>query len=142
MEVVPHVGIGQIHLGMPEETAAPLVKPGIQVDFRGSPPIVAFVQVANGFWATYAGIALFEIAADEVIGEIARRENRDLRLYAPGRHQYYFPDINMTLWRSVVSEEEREQGYRFDCVSVHVPGYYEAELLAYIRQQSGLAPVE
>jgi hypothetical protein len=73
----------------------------MQVDFRGCPPTVAFIQVPNGFFVTYAGIALFEMAGDAVIREIARRENRDPSIYAPGRHQYYFPDLNMTLWRSV-----------------------------------------
>jgi hypothetical protein len=127
---------------MPAEAAEPLVRPGIQVDFRGSPPTVAFIQVPNGFFVTYAGIALFEMAGDEVIREIARQENRDPRIYAPGRHQYYFPDLNMTLWRSVVSEEEGEQGYLFDSVSLHTPGYYDAETMAYVRRTSGLPVVQ
>jgi hypothetical protein len=34
-----------------------------------------------------------------------------------------------------------DQGYVFDCVSLHAPGYYDTDTLAFIRQQSGL-PLE
>jgi hypothetical protein len=123
---------------MPLEIADPLVKRGMRVEYSGSPPTVAFVQVSDGFGASYAGIDLFGMAADDVIAEIARRENRDPRVYAPGRHQYYFPDLHMGLWRSVVSEDDGDQGYLFDCVSVHAPGYFDAKTMAYVRRQSGL----
>jgi hypothetical protein len=75
-----------------------------------------------------------------VIAEIAARLGLDPEVYRPGRHQYYFPDLCMGLWRSCVSDEDGEQGFTFDSVSVHSPGYYDAELLAFIRRQSGLPP--
>lgn len=45
----------------------------------------------------------------------------------------------MSLWRSCVSDEDGEQGYIFDCVSLHAPGYYDTGTLAFIRRKSGLA---
>ncbi len=143
MEVIPHVGIGPVRLGMPREVAKPLADNDscFQVDYRGEPPVVAFVQLSKRGWATYAGIDLFDEPADEVIAEIARLENLDTKIYCPGRHEYYFPHLNMILWRDSVSEEEGEQGYIFDCVSLHTPGYYSRKLLNFTRSQSGLPPL-
>jgi hypothetical protein len=143
MEVIPNVGIGPVHLGMSREVAQPLAPKGspFQVDFRGSPPTVAFVQLSKRGWATYKGIDLFEESADEVIAEIARLENLDTTIYRPGRHTYYFPHLNMILWRGTISEEEGEQGYIFDCVSLHTPGYYDRKLMNFIRRQSGHPPL-
>jgi hypothetical protein len=146
-EVIPHVGIrshaGMVRLGMTHEEVQPLLDRdrAIQVDFRGDPPVVAFVQSPK-HWGSFEGIDLFESGADEVIAKIVERLGLDPAVYRPGRHQYYFPDLRMGLWRSCVSEVEDEQGFVFDCVNVHAPGYYDAELLAYIRRQSELPPVE
>ncbi len=146
-DVIPHVGIrlpggAMLRLGMTREAAQPLLDKNrdIQVDFAGEPPAVAFIQSPK-HWGTFDGIELFEDGADEVIARIVQRLGLDPTVYRPGRHQYYFPDLCMSLWRSCVSEEEGEQGYVFDCVSLHAPGYYDAETLAYIRRQSGLPPV-
>lgn len=145
-DVIPHVGIrlhcGMLRLGMTRNEAQPLLDQDrdIQVDFRGEPPTVAFIQSPK-HWGSFEGIDLFEAGADEVIVEIVRQLSLDPAVYRPGRRQYYFPALNMTLWRDCVSEEEDEQGYVFDCVSVHATGYYDAEPLALLRRQSGLPPV-
>jgi hypothetical protein len=143
MEVIPHVGIGPVHLGMSREVAEPLAPKGspFHVAFRGKAKVVAFVQLSSRGCATYKGIDLFETPADEVIAEIARLENLDTTIYCAGRHQHYFPHLNMILWRSTVSKEEGEQGYLFDCVSLHTPGYYNRKLLNYIREKSGHPPL-
>jgi hypothetical protein len=144
-EVVPHVGIqshaGMVRLGMTRAEVQPLLDRdrSIRVDFRGDPPVVAFVQSPK-HWGSFAGVALFESGADEVIAAIVSRLGLDPAVYRPGRHQYYFPDLCMGLWRSCVSDTEDEQGFLFDCVSVHTPGYYDPKLLAFIRQQGGLPP--
>lgn len=76
-----------------------------------------------------------------MIAEIARLENLDTTIYRAGRHTYYFPHLNMILWRDTTSEEEGEQGYLFDCVSLHIPGYYDRKLMDFIRKQSGHPPL-
>lgn len=144
-EVIPHVGIqshaGMVRLGMTREEVQPLLDRDrvIQVDFRGDPPVVAFIQSPK-HWGTFDGIELFESGGDEVIAQIVERLGLDPAIYRAGRGEYYFPDLRMTLWRSCVSEVDGEQGYIFDCVSLHAPGYYDTKTMAFIRQQSGLPP--
>lgn len=127
-EVIPHVGIrlpgGEIlRLGMSHEEVERLGDPDIQVDYRGNPPVVAFLQSPK-HWGTFAGVELFESGADDVIAEIVRVRNLDPDEFPPGRHEYHFADLRMRLWRSCVSELDDEQGFIFDCVSLYSPGYY------------------
>ena len=127
-EVIPHVGIrlpgGDIlRLGMSRHDVERLGDPDIQVDYHGNPPAVAFIQSPK-HWGTFAGVELFETGADEVIAEIVCARELDPDDFPPGRHEYFFPDLNMTLWRSCVSDVDGEQGYIFDCVSLHSAGYY------------------
>ena len=142
----PSVGIkshaGILRLGMSPDDAQPLLDRDrdIQVEFRGDPPVVVFIQSPK-HWGTLDGIELFETAADEVVAEIARRYGLDPAIYRPGRNEYYFPSLNMILWRSCASDVDGEQGYIFDCVSLHAPGYYDAKTLTSIRAQSGLSPI-
>jgi hypothetical protein len=142
-EVVPHVGIrshaGMVRLGMTRAEAQPLLDRDrdIKVDFRGDPPVIAFIQSPK-HWGSFEGIDLFESGADEVIAQVVERLGLDPVVYRAGRHQYYFPDLQIGLWRSCVSAADGDQGFVFDCVSVHAPGYYDAELLAFIPRQSGL----
>jgi hypothetical protein len=144
-EVVPHVGIrshaGIVRLGMTRAEVQPLLDRDrdIRVDFRGDPPVVAFVESPK-HWGSFEGIDLFEAGADEVITGIASRLGLDPAVYRPGRHQYYFPELCMGLWRSCVSDEDGEQGFTFDSVNIHAPGYYDPDLLAFIRRQAGLPP--
>jgi len=145
-DVVPRVGIrshaGMLRLGMTRAEAQPLLDRDrdIQVDFRGTPEVVVFIQSPK-YWGTLDGIELFESAADEVVAEIVRRFGFDPAVYCPGRNEYYFPAFDMILWRSCVSNKDGEQGYIFDCVSLHAPGYYNAKTLAFTRKQSGLPPL-
>ena len=146
-DVIPHVGIRMargavLRLGMSREEAEWLADRDVRVDYdyRVEPPVVAFIESPK-HWGTLDGIELFESAADEVVAEITRQFNLDPAVYRPGRHTYYFPDLNMILWRNTVSEMDGEQGYIFDCVSLHAPGYYDPKTLAFIRERSGLPPL-
>jgi hypothetical protein len=144
-DVIPHVGIrlprgAVLRLGMSREEAEWLGDRDIKVDYRGNPPVVAFIQSPK-HWGTLDGIELFESGADEVVAEIARRYGLDPNVYCPGRHTYYFPGLNMILWRDCTSEVDGEQGYIFDCVSLHAPGYYNTKTLASFRELSGLPPL-
>lgn len=127
MEIVPHVGIGKVRLGMPREEADWLLDCGMQVDSAGSPPVVTFVQVSHRCHATYRGVDVFDEdrAADEVLAEVVALEGLDPADYPPGRHEYTFPHLNMVLWRGEVSDEPGDQGYTFQAASVHSPGYYD-----------------
>jgi hypothetical protein len=141
-EVIPHVDIrlprgAVLRLGMSRAEVEALADRDIRIDYRDG--VVAFMESPK-HWGTFAGIELFEDAADAVVAEIARRHNLDPDVYCPGRHTYFFPNWNMILWRDTVSDEDGDQGYIFDTVSLHSPGYYDTKTLAFIREQAGLPP--
>lgn len=127
MEVVPHVGIGNIRLGMSREEADWLRDNTIQVDSAGSPPVVTFVQASWRSGATYRGLGLFDASAVAVIAALVELEGLNPADYPPGKHTYQFPTLNLVLWRGHVSDDNPNdrQGYYFQCVSVHAPGYYD-----------------
>lgn len=127
MEIVPHVGIGKVRLGMSREEADWLLDRGMQIDSAGNPPVVTFVQVSHRVHATYRGIDVFDEdrSADEVVAEIVELEGLDPADFPPGRHQYTFAHLNLVLWRGEVSDEPGDQGYTFQAASVHSPGYYD-----------------
>ena len=122
MEVVPHVGIGKVRLGMSREEADWLREPGMQLDFAGTPPVVTFIQVTEAF---YRDIDLCFDPADEVLAAVVHVEGLDPADYPPGRHEYRFPHLNMFLWRGEVSDEPGDQGHTFQAVGVHAPGYFD-----------------
>jgi hypothetical protein len=122
MEIVPHVGIGKVRLGMSPEDAEQLREPGMRLDYAGSPLAVAFIEVCDAF---YRDIDLCFDPADEVLAAVVEIEGLDPGAYPPGRHEYTFPHLNMVLWRGEVSDEPGDQGYTFQAASIHVPGYYD-----------------
>ncbi|MBY0457286.1 MAG: hypothetical protein K2V38_08120 [Gemmataceae bacterium] len=126
VKIVPHVGIGKVRLGMSREEAEWLLVAGMQIDSRGDPPAVVFVQVGPRVSAVYREIDVFEEPADEVVAAIVRLEGLDPAHSPPGRHQYLFPTLNFVLWRGYVSDDPDDfQGYHFQAASVHTPGYYD-----------------
>ena len=146
--VIPHVGIGigkgeMIRLGMSKDEAKYLLegRKDFQVGFRGDPPKVAFIQ-ATKWWGNYEGIDLFEESADDVIAEMVERYKLDPEIYCPQEHTYLFPDLNMILWRDTTSTEDGEQGYIFDCVSLHTDDYYSPEIMAFTREKARLPPLD
>jgi len=72
---------------------------------------------------------------------MAQRYNLDPDVDRPGRHTYYFPNWNVVLWRGTVSDKDGDQGYIFDSVSLHAPGYCDVKALAYVREKGGLPPL-
>ncbi|MDY3561390.1 hypothetical protein R5W23_002668 [Gemmata sp. JC673] len=125
MEIVPHVRIGRVRLGMSQEEAEWLRESGMQTDCRGAPPVVAFIQVSRRVCATYRDVDVFEDPATEVVAEIVRLEGLNPADYPPGRHQYLFPALNFALWRGYVNDDNPDdhQGYHFQAASIHAPGY-------------------
>lgn len=129
-EVIPNVGIwshaGLIRLGMTRAEVQPLLDhdPDVRLDFRGFPERVAFIEYPK-WWGTFQGIELFEDSADAVIAQIVEKLGLSPKDYPPGLHTYHFPELRMNLWRDTVSEEDGDQGFIFDSVSIYAPGYYD-----------------
>lgn len=136
MEIVPHVGIGTIRLGMPQEEVGQLRGSGLQVDYAGTPAVVTFIQGDDGTGAEYRGVDLFGDPADEVVAAVARLEGLDPLDYPPGKHSYLFPALNLLLWRGEVADEPGEQGYTFQAASIHVPGYHQGAALEQILRET------
>ena len=109
VEIVPHVGIGEVRLGMSPEEADRLREPGMRLDYAGNPLAVAFIEVSGAF---YRDIDLCFDPAAEVLAAVVEVEGLDPARYPPG-HEYRFPHLNMVLWRGEVSNEPGDQGYTF-----------------------------
>jgi hypothetical protein len=146
-EVVPHVGIGPLRLGMtPEEVRAAaaaaghavedvrggdtIVPIGLSVDYSADGLSVVFIEAfrAPGVCLTFAGCEVFMTSADEMVAAIVQQEGLNSADFPPGRHDYLFPSLRLALWRSTISDEDDEpgeQGWAFDSISLHVPGYYD-----------------
>jgi hypothetical protein len=137
MEVVPHVGIGKVRLGMGLQEAERLKGPEMGLDTAGSPPLVAFIEVDRRSGAHYRGIDLFDVGADEVVAAIARAEGLDPRYFPPGKHHYRFPALNLLLWRGYVSDDpDDRQGFFFQSASVYSPGYYQGRYLEFLLRET------
>jgi hypothetical protein len=141
VEVVPHVRIGEVRLGMPREEADRLREKLMGLDSAGTPPLVTFIDVHWRIGARYRGINLFAASADEVVAAVARLEGLDPLDYPPGKHHYRFPALNMLLWRGEVSDEPGTQGFTFQSVSIHVPDYYQGTALRAILRETTHRPL-
>jgi hypothetical protein len=122
VEIVPHLGIGEVRLGMSREEADRLREPGTQLDYAGDPPGVALIQVQDAF---YRDIDLCFDPAEEVVAPIVNLEGLDPADYPPGQHEYTVPHLNMFLWRGEVADTPGTQGYTFQAVGIHSPDYYQ-----------------
>jgi hypothetical protein len=144
-EVTPHVGIGPLRLGMTsaevrQAVAGHVIETigrgreemiddlGLNVDYSAGHTDVTFIQACpvDGVRFTLAGIDVFGTPADELVAVLARQEGLPEANFPSGRHEYLFALLRLVLWRGVVAEEPGEQGWAFESISVHVPGYYEA----------------
>ena len=143
-EVVPHVGIGPLRLGMtPAEVrratghAVEMIGRGreemiddlgLSVDYSAGDAAVAFIQAfpAEGVQFTLEGTDVFATPADELVAAVVRGERLPPSDFPPGQDEYRFPSLRLVLWRSFAAEEPGEPGWTFESISVHVPGYYEA----------------
>jgi hypothetical protein len=144
-DVVPHVGIGPLRLGMTQAevrraVAGHEVKPlrgcqevvrdlGLWVDYPLGFAGVRFVQAsrAKGVWVVFAGVDVFDTLADELVALVVRQQGLAPADFPPGRHEYLFPALRLALWRGVVADDPGERGWAFECISVHAPGYYDGQ---------------
>ncbi len=146
-EVVPHVGVGPVRLGMTREQVrrampgpcepfrkGPFAKhetdgfhgSGFQVFYGGDEPTAEYIQLCTGqgLRAIYAGVSVFETPADTVVARISR-----LAPYDPSDRElgysYIFPSLELSLWRPVKPESPTDpEGQEFWSIGIGVRGYY------------------
>lgn len=142
-DVIPHVGIGPLKLGMTQAevrqaVAGHTVKAlqgceevvenlGLWVDYTPGFGGVNFVQAfkAKGVRVIFAGADVFDTPADQLVTRIVRQEGLTPADFPDGRHEYLFSALRLMLWRGVVPDEPDERGWAFECISVHTHGYYD-----------------
>ena len=71
----------------------------------------------------FAGRDVFATPADELVAAIVRREGLAPDNFAPGRHGYLFPGLQLVLRRDAVADSPGKRGWAFECVSGHPHGY-------------------
>lgn len=144
-EVMPHIGIGPLRLGMtPAEVRAAVPGHavmrigrgreemidtlGLNVDYSERDTAVTFIQAfpVSGVRFTYRGLDVFALPADEVVTAIVRGEELAPDNYPLGTDEYEFPTLRLALWREFVGEVPGEQGWGFSSISVYMPDYYES----------------
>ncbi|MFK7970276.1 MAG: hypothetical protein AB8F95_07910 [Bacteroidia bacterium] len=144
-EVEPLQGIGEIQLGMARDEARKAMPEtpdisgardhvdnyhggGLQV-FYDQDNKVEFIELlrGSGFSAATHGINVFEKTAQEVIDvitEVSEYNQDDLEV----GYSYVFPDLELSLWRPNIPEENEEEGKFFSTIGIGVQGYYSATI--------------
>ena len=146
-EIVPHVGVGPIKLGMTRDEVrrvmpvpcSPYRKSqgdlhetdafheyAYQVYYNGESPVVEFIELSDGldYIASYRGTDVFSTPAAEMVVLVSREAAFDPDYWELGR-SYTFPSIDIALWRPVLPEEsDGEAGIIFSTIAIGVEGYF------------------
>lgn len=146
--VVPHVGIGPLRLGMTQagvRRAVPeyqvraslrggceefIPELGLLVDYSAMFGEVMFVEVNSlaRSIVMLAGCSAFDTKADNLVAAVVREYGLDPAEFPPGRYDYKFPSLNLVLWRGVLGDDTPEsRGWAFEAIAVHKPGYYTSD---------------
>lgn len=148
-DVVPLVGVTPIKLGMSrEESRAAMALPvhpftktpadstpvdtyadGCLQVFFSSDDYVEFIELSAPINAVYHGMSVFQTQADDLIAAIGAESPYDPDNPELG-YSYIFPDLELSLWRPTMPEEEQSRedtdGRYFATVGVGVRGYFAA----------------
>jgi hypothetical protein len=147
-EVIPHVGVGPVRLGMPRDQVRSLMpgpcrpfrkgpdalhetdafhESGFQVFYGGTAPVAEYIELSrdSGFRALYCGVDVFATPADELVSRVARDAAFDPDDPELG-HAYVFPTLDLSLWRPVTPEETPDdpEGREFSTIGIGTRGYY------------------
>jgi hypothetical protein len=147
-QVVPLIGAGPVRLGMTRdevrrampgncESFRKGLDPGLEIDswhesgfqvfYAESAPVVEYIELSrdSSFVATYNGVDVFELPADDVVAHVCRAAPFDLDNSEHG-YSFIFPKLQMSLWRPTMPESpEDEEGRVFETIGIGVAGYYD-----------------
>jgi hypothetical protein len=138
-EIIPHVSVGPITLGMERhEVEAVMGKPeyahdnrygylsGFMVDFDESGK-VEFIELADSdrFQATYLGTNLHRVPANVAVKFVSQFDSYDTQEPEQG-YSYIFKKLQLSLWRGTMPENETdEDGQYFEAVGIAADNYFE-----------------
>jgi hypothetical protein len=100
-----------------------------QVNYRGYPPTVDFIELANSseFRVHYKGIDVFATRASELVARLSADMPYDPNHRELG-YSYIFPAIELSLWRQVMPESDDDRaGQFFDAVGLGIAGYFSGQ---------------
>src|SRR5262249_18707060 len=100
-----------------------------QVHYRGSPPTVDFIELANSaaFRVRYKDIDIFGTRASELVARLSAETPYDPNHRELG-YSYIFPAIELSLWRQVMPESDDDRvGQFFDAVGLGIAGYFSGQ---------------
>jgi hypothetical protein len=147
-EVVPHVGVGPVRLGMsrdevrramPGERDSFLKGPyskietdafhgtAFQVFYGSEPPAVEYIMLCRGqgLQAFYRGVSVFDTDADEMVRHVSLDAPFDASDWELG-YSYIFPDLALSLWRSTVPQSPQDmEGRHFMTIGIGVKGCWD-----------------
>jgi hypothetical protein len=118
VNVVPHLGVGPVRLGMTRAEALRAIG-GLQSSsfqvFYDSKDLVRYIEVAKGdLDPVFEGMRVLAVPKSEVVAHVTR--------YAPpdreDSNSYVFTALDLSLWQS---DEEEET---FSAVGIGRPGFY------------------
>ena len=143
-DLLPLIGAGPIRFGMSraEVAAAIGADPLCFTRSAGGPPVdsfmdggvqvnydtagqVEFVETGRvlGLNVTLGGLDVFGMDADSLISALGA-DNRLAPSAEPG-YSFVFPDIGVSLWRSIQPDGDCDaEGRRFEAVGVSAAGYF------------------
>ena len=146
-EVMPHIGVGPVKLGMSREKVRGIMPSpcqaflkgqnaehetdafhdcGFQVCYGGESPVAEFIELSreSGFRVIYRGVDIFATPADQVLAHVSNDAPYDPADPELG-YSYIFPDLDLSLWRPVVpASPEDQEGREFLTIGVGAVGYY------------------
>ncbi len=137
-EITPNIGVGPIKFGMNRaEVESVFGKPdfinasrigfmsGFFIDFDTNDK-VEFIEVAdsNEFEATYSGINLHKIKANEAVALVSKNHSYDSSDPELG-YSYIFKGLQLSLWRGTLPENELDtDGMYFEAIGVASGDYF------------------
>jgi hypothetical protein len=140
LTIDPLDGVGPIKFGMKrQDVHAVLGAPsathdgreyfldGVMVSFSAD-DCVEFVEMARSekFIATYRGVNLHEMPADDAVNFICQDAAFDKNAPEPG-YSYVFPALQISLWRGTLPESpDDEDGAHFEAIGLGKSGYFDA----------------
>jgi len=143
-EVVPHIGVGPVRLGMTHDEVIKAMgrQPDIvngkitvgcyhrcafQVDYSTGQHIAEYIEISDwpDFIARFDGIDVFHTPAKELVAHIASKTPYDDTDWELG-YSYIFREYDLGLWRPVIPESDEDpDGRYFSTIGVGIKDYYQ-----------------
>jgi hypothetical protein len=149
-EIIPHIGVGPVRLGMDRSAARDAMALPFQTFKKSSASksatdaylgncfqvffddanTVQFIELSSPLRAIYKSVFVFEVRAEDVVKVVACDAEVDQSASEPG-YSFIYPSLEMSLWRPTVPDEDQPEndyeGRYFSSVGIGKNGYYSRQ---------------